>query len=157
MSTFQTKDFSNVNLNVIELLNQHGKSGELCSPLEWFPLKYRNIVQASEVSFRSVEITITFNSWWWWWCLMISEFQDVSLVCGLGEGEVKAHKVMNEKCIQRMLTQSILLSGDSVLVFRIFPVHPVPHQRPPPCDRDAQGCPPWWHFRYGHLVIMCQG
>ena len=39
---------------------------------------------------------------------MISEFQDVSLVCGLEEGEVKAHKVIKDKCIQRILTQSIV-------------------------------------------------
>ena len=29
---------------------------------------------------------------------MISEFQDVSLVCGLEEGVVKAHKVIDNQC-----------------------------------------------------------
>ena len=46
---------------------------------------------------------------WWWQCLMISEFQDVSLVCGLEEGEVKAHKVINDKRVQRKFTHSIRL------------------------------------------------
>ena len=40
---------------------------------------------------------------------MISEFQDVSLVCGLEEGEVKAHKVMIDKCVQRKILHSIPL------------------------------------------------